>query len=322
MLLMMDSSKPAMLRIISSAIVVATRAGAEVRQITKTGKLGIVDKGVHDYQTEADRRAQRMIVVSMAKRFPKSTIVGEEDLVADKKADASLLVEDFDESVLSQTLPKEYESVKEEDVTIWVDPLDGTSEFVKGVSYEHVTVLIGISVNGKSVAGVINQPFYEQKDNDEDSTAGRTMWGLVGLGCFGITPKSMSSDDFVITTTASHGNENIEQSIASLKPDKVLKVGGAGHKVLLVLEGKAHSYLFASAGCKRWDTCAPEAILRSAGGHLTDAFGETIEYKFRLDGNYQNYLGVIASANSEIHSKVIESIPKEVRDRLKSKSKL
>lgn len=320
-MLTMDS-KPAMLRIISSAIGVATRAGAEVRQITRTGKLGIVDKGVCDYQTEADRRAQRMIVVSLAKKFPKSIIVGEEDLVDDKKADASLLVEDADESVLSQTLPKEYENVKEEDVTIWIDPLDGTSEFVKGVSYEHVTVLIGISVDGKSVAGIINQPFYGQKVGEEDKTTGRTMWGLVGLGCFGVTPKLMTEDGLVITTTASHGNENIEKSIASLKPDKVLKVGGAGHKVLLVLEGRAHSYVFASAGCKRWDTSAPEAILRSAGGQLTDAFGQTIEYKFRSDGNYQNYLGVIASASPKIHSKVIESIPQEVKDGLKSKSKL
>lgn len=28
---------------------------------------------------------------------------------------------------------------------------------------DHVTVLIGIAVNGKAVAGVINQPFYNYK---------------------------------------------------------------------------------------------------------------------------------------------------------------
>lgn len=32
------------------------------------------------------------------------------------------------------------------------------------------------------------------------------------------------------------------------------------------MEGKAHAYVFASDGCKRWDTCAPEAILHAVGG--------------------------------------------------------
>jgi len=48
----------------------------------------------------------------------------------------------------------------ESDVTVWVDPLDGTREFVEGP--EHwgaVTVLIGVAVKGVPVAGVIHQPF-------------------------------------------------------------------------------------------------------------------------------------------------------------------
>lgn len=44
------------------------------------------------------------------------------------------------------------------------------------------------------------------------------------------------------------------------------------------MEGRAHAYVFASPGCKKWDTCAPEAVLESIGGILTD-----------LDGNYYKY---------------------------------
>ena len=35
------------------------------------------------------------------------------------------------------------------------------------------------------------------------------------------------------------------------------------------MEGKAHAYVFATPGCKKWDTAAPEAIINAAGGHLT-----------------------------------------------------
>ena len=54
-----------------------------------------------------------------------------------------------------------------------------------------------------------------------------------------------------------------------MKPTEVLKVGGSGHKVLLLIEGKAHAYVFPSPGCKKWDTCAPEAILHALGGKVS-----------------------------------------------------
>uniref|UniRef100_A0A6G1SFP9 3'(2'),5'-bisphosphate nucleotidase 1 n=1 Tax=Aceria tosichella TaxID=561515 RepID=A0A6G1SFP9_9ACAR len=309
-----------MLRLLSSVVSVAGRAGGEVRRVTKSGMLGVVDKGVQDYQTEADRVAQRMIVASLNKKFPKCTIVGEEDLAEDKEADTNLLVDTQDEDVLNKTsLPSQYKDVKEEDITIWVDPLDGTAEFVSGGLLEHVTILVGISVGQKSVAGVIHQPFHGYKIGvDPASLPGRTMWGVVGLGCFGVEPKSLPNDKLVVTTTASHGNVDIEETLAGLKPDNVLKVGGAGHKVLLVIEGKAHSYVFPSNGCKRWDTSAPEALLESAGGKLTTIFGDHIEYSYRANGDYKNYLGIVASANAEIHSRILANIPEAVKERLRA----
>jgi 3'(2'), 5'-bisphosphate nucleotidase len=319
----MMEQPPVMLSLIASAVSIAARAGAEVRKITKSGVLGVVDKGIQDYQTEADRVAQRMIVASLAKKFPKCTIVGEEDLVEDKEADTNLLVETQDPDVLKLSLPDQYKDVKEGDITVWVDPLDGTTEFVKGL-LEHVTVLIGVSVGGKSVAGVIHQPFHGYEtaksagQTDPASLSGRTMWGLVGLGCFGVKPKSLPNDKLIVTTTASHGNIDIEESLAGLKPDEVLKVGGAGHKVLLVIEGRAHSYVFASSGCKRWDTSAPEAVLESAGGKLTTILGDRIEYNYRADGDYKNYLGIVASTNEFIHSKVLANIPEAVKERLRA----
>lgn len=310
------SDKPDMLRILSSAVSIAAKAGVEVRRIVKSGQLGVVDKGIEDYQTEADRTVQRMVVASLGKLFPKCKIVGEEDLIADKEADNRLIVSSFEEDVLKLSIPERYQIIKEEDITIWVDPLDGTSEFVKGL-LDHVTVLIGLSVRGRSIAGVMNQPFYGYSPNEpEKKLNGRTIWGIVNVGCFGLERNKISNDKLVITTTSSHGSKDINDAIMALNPTEILRVGGAGHKVLLVIEGRAHSYVFASNGCKRWDTCAPEAILESLGGSLTDVYGNHIDYNYKSDGNYHNYLGVIASIDSSMHKKILDQIPENIKKSL------
>ena len=70
------------------------------------------------------------------------------------------MITSFDENVLNKICPEQYNDVKDEDVIVWVDPLDGTSEFAQGL-LDHVTILIGLSVKGRAVGGVIHQPFYK-----------------------------------------------------------------------------------------------------------------------------------------------------------------
>lgn len=69
------------------------------------------------------------------------------------------IVDRLEESVLSHRCPDELQNVQDEDVVVWVDPLDGTSEFTQGL-LDHVTILIGLSVKGKAIGGVIHQPFF------------------------------------------------------------------------------------------------------------------------------------------------------------------
>lgn len=55
---------------------------------------------------------------------------------------------------------------------------------------------------------------------------------------------------------------------------------------MLLLEGKAHVYVFGSPGCKKWDTCGPQAILEAAGGVLTDMQGNPIPYHATVPHRY------------------------------------
>ena len=47
---------------------------------------------------------------------------------------------------------------------------------------KEVTVLIGVAYNGKPIAGVVNQPFFEQSSSSSSDFSGRVLWGIVGLG--------------------------------------------------------------------------------------------------------------------------------------------
>jgi 3'(2'), 5'-bisphosphate nucleotidase len=51
-----------------------------------------------------------------------------------------------------------FENFDTNDAIVWVDPLDGTSDFIKG-NLPAVTVCIGLSISGKSRAGVVHSPF-------------------------------------------------------------------------------------------------------------------------------------------------------------------
>jgi len=190
--------------------------------------------------------------------------------------------------ILNKQVPDKIGSISEDEVVIWVDPLDGTAEYTQGL-IEHVTVLVGIAVNGAAVGGVIHQPFYQ--------TSGRTIWGIPGVGCGGMEFKRPPSGARILTTTRSHSSPRVEQAMAALQPTDILRVGGAGHKVMLLMEGKAHAYVYASAGCKKWDTCGPEAILVATGGKLMDINGKL--YKYDKDVEHINADGVLATADGE-----------------------
>ncbi|XP_050675365.1 3'(2'),5'-bisphosphate nucleotidase 1 isoform X1 [Leptidea sinapis] len=339
------SSVPVLIRLLASSVSVANRAGKIVRDVMSKGELGIVEKGKDDYQTEADRSAQRCIIASLSAQYPKINIIGEED--GNQIQDSNeYLVMDSDQEILAINCPESLKGVEEKDIVVWVDPLDGTAEYTQGAlmlkrdswehwksllshpfismkwylsllqsNYgflEHVTVLIGISVNERPVAGVIHQPYYKNVVGS-DKIIGRTIWGLqeVGVGGFTLAPPP---DSLVITTTRSHSNAIVENALQVMNAKQILRVGGAGYKVLQLLEGKASIYVFASPGCKKWDTCGPEAILSAAGGKLTDILGN--HYKYGASESRPNKTGVLAAVYEDLHSYALSRIPQELKDEL------
>ena len=45
---------------------------------------------------------------------------------------------------------------------------------------------------------------------------------------------------------------------------------GAGYKILCVIEGHVDAYILTKGSTFKWDTCGPQAILKSLGGGIVD----------------------------------------------------
>ena len=84
--------------------------------------------------------------------------------------------------------------------------------------------------------------------------------------------------------------------------------------MLMLLEGVAHAYIYASTGCKRWDTCAPEALLNAVGGRVTGIDGRVYSYKRHVHPIEAR--GLIATPNSAWHSDYVSRMPQNIVERL------
>ncbi|KAM6953868.1 3'(2'),5'-bisphosphate nucleotidase 1 [Aplochiton taeniatus] len=308
----MSGNPAVVMRLVASAHAVADKAGSIVRRVLHSGELGIVEKtGANDLQTLADRLVQQSICASLSKHFPKITIIGEEDLPFEEVKE-DLIENGHNKEILQKSCPLEYSTLNEEELVVWVDPLDGTKEYTEGL-LDNVTVLIGIAHGGKAIAGVINQPFFNYQLGAE-ADMGRTLWAVLGLGAFGFQLKEVPDGRRIVTTTRSHSNKIVTECVDAMEPHEVMRVGGAGNKIIQLIEGKASAYVFASPGCKKWDTCAPEAILHAVGGKLTDMHGHA--YCYDANVKHMNSTGVLATLRN--HQYYASRVPQAVLQALKS----
>eukprot|EP00039_Didymoeca_costata_P008260 m.109615 g.109615 ORF g.109615 m.109615 type:complete len:778 (+) comp14008_c0_seq1:186-2519(+) len=232
--------------------------------------VGSEDVSVEDPQTVADRNAQLLIVGSLANTWPGLAILGEEEGLSGSVG--VITPSKTCKHVNNVHFPKDLDAVDVAKLSIWVDPVDGTREFTQG-RLEMVTCLVGIAMDGHPLAGVIGQPFREIH-----GSRGHIVWGCRGAGVHGIGAPLSRTDGLIVTSTRSRPTQALQDALEVINPCENLKSGGAGNKVLLVIEGHADVWLQAGPGTSRWDTCAGQALLEESGGGLTDLNGNQYAY--------------------------------------------
>ncbi|KAK2509553.1 hypothetical protein MC885_009150 [Smutsia gigantea] len=140
-----------------------------------------------------------------------------------EEVDQELIEDGQWEDILKQPCPSQYSTIKEEDLVVWVDPLDGTKEYT-----EASPLKMHLETNDEK------QKLREHRNEAKagpDAVLGRTIWGVLGLGAFGFQLKEVPAGRHIITTTRSHSNKLVTDCVTAMNPDDMLRVGGAGNKV-------------------------------------------------------------------------------------------
>jgi 3'(2'), 5'-bisphosphate nucleotidase len=158
---------------------------------------------------------------------------------------------------------------------IWyVDPLDGTKEFV--AKNGEFSVMIGLSVGGRARLGVVLQP-----------SSDKLYLGEIGQGAWlehAGKQRALTVSDIAETSrlglivSRSHRPSRVSELKQRLGIERESVSGSVGLKIGHIAEQHADLYVHMSDKSSAWDTCAPEAILHAAGGRCTDLFGHEIVY--------------------------------------------
>ena len=112
-----------------------------IRDFGEIEKLQVSKKGPHDFVTNADLKAENIIIDELKKARPNYSILSEENGV---------------------------ENNKDQENTWVIDPIDGTINFLHGIP--HFAISIALKSNNEIISGLIfdpikNEMFYAEKDN-------------------------------------------------------------------------------------------------------------------------------------------------------------
>ena len=206
--------------------------------------------------TEADQKANAIILAALAEHFPEIPVISEE----------------------TRALP--FSERSRWDCCWLVDPLDGTKEFIK--KNGEFTVNIALIVNGEPVLGVVHRPvtdtvYFASKGNGAFRQDGED-YDPVRI----FNDRHYSSEDEVIVVASrSHLTPETEKFVEDLRAEgKKVEFLSAGSslKLCLVAEGKATVYP-RFGPTMEWDTAAAHAVVLEAGKRvLCYATGEPLQY--------------------------------------------
>jgi 3'(2'), 5'-bisphosphate nucleotidase len=277
---MSDAPALSLSRELEAALGIARKASELIMGVYATA-FTVELKGPNDPVTRADREANALICEALAAAFPGDAILAEESVPE--------AVEEIAAAVAHER--------------VWfVDPIDGTREFADRNG--EFAVMIGLAIHGRARLGVVLMPATGQAIAGYTGGDGeRVAFREDASGNRGPLSVSEVRDprEATLMISRSHRPKIIDPVVAQLGITKMIPCGSVGVKVARVALGSADLYVHGGHGAKRWDSCAPEAILEAAGGRFTDIEGEPIDYRssdLALDN------GLVAS-NGALHDVVL-----------------
>ncbi len=197
-----------------------------------------------DLVTDADLALSKLLLKELQELFPKDFLISEEDVP-----------ENFEKSA--------------EAARIWyIDPIDGTDNYVAGDG--QYAVMLGLLVAGKPHFGCVYSPAYDI-----------TYFGGPAYGSYikrAASKASSIAQEYKPELKSDWDSQNAKIRLMMGSRDRksnpwvhdlsnveIIASGSVGMKVSKVLNDEADLYVHLSGKLKYWDTVAPIAIAHAAG---------------------------------------------------------
>ena len=237
---------PKLVELREALLPVARAAGEAILAIYATD-FAVRGKADASPVTEADERAEAVILSHLARLTPDIPVVAEEAAAAGR--------------------------IPQVGKRFWlVDPLDGTREFISRNG--EFTVNIALVENGRPVLGVVFAPALN-----------RLFAGSEGAGAFAedkgtrrrIACRKIPAVGLTVVASRSHGDAAaLDKFLAGRKVASQTNAGSS-LKLCLVAAGEADVYPRLGRTME-WDIAAGDAVLRAAGGRVTTLDGAPLSY--------------------------------------------
>jgi 3'(2'), 5'-bisphosphate nucleotidase len=231
---------------------IAEEAARLILPLWRSG-LTVETKADSSPVTVADQRAERLILDRLAERFPGVPVVSEVDAsefgAPEKIADRFFLV----------------------------DPLDGTKAFVRGD--ENFTVNIALIVGGLPVAGAVVAP---PTGEAWFTSAGRALKRRPGVEAAPVQVRPWTAEGAVCLISLTMKPEHLDE-LRARYGFAATQAMDSSIKLCRVAEGAADIYP-RHGTTMEWDIAAGHAVLRAAGGAVTDLDGGPFLYGKAKDG--------------------------------------
>jgi myo-inositol-1(or 4)-monophosphatase len=242
------------------AIRAARKAGNHIaKSIENADKIQSAQKGTNDFVTNVDKEAEAIIIDVIKASYPEHCIVAEENGVIEGK---------------------------DKEVQWIIDPLDGTTNFLKGLP--HFSVSIAVRLKGRTEVACVYDPML-----NELFTATRGSGAQLNNSRIRIKPIKGIQGAVLATGFPFKQKQHSESYLKILgalftECADFRRTGSAALDLCYVAAGRVDGFF--ELGLKPWDIAAGELIAREAGAIATDFAGGTDHMK---SGNI-----VVAGANS------------------------
>ena len=229
----------------------AQMLAAHAERLQIHGSENVLEKSGHaNFVTIYDQKIQAMLVQDLLEILPEASIIGEES----------------GQDKFSDEMARGYAFV--------IDPIDGTSNFMKG--YYPSVVSVGLLKDGMPEAGVIYCPASDQMFSAQKGK------GAFENGRQIFVNKDPLSDCLVGLGTAPYYEDCREASMKMWAyyldhGIDIRRSGSAAYDLCMVASGRIG--LFAEARLCLWDYTAGACIVEEAGGRMMDCAGNTLQYR-------------------------------------------